>query len=94
MFVVLATSPTAFAACPSTVGDSAIIKVPAGLNVRIMYRTREPEPSYIEICEGQDGKRLFEKTADSNMWELALGVPARSEKPTSERTLTELGGDT
>jgi hypothetical protein len=79
-FVLLATSQTAFAVCPSTVGDSATIKVPAGLNVRIMYRTREAEPSYLEVCEGQDGKRLFEKTVDSNMWELALSVPARSEK--------------
>src|SRR4051812_49288797 len=80
VFAVLATSQTTFAACASTVGDSATIKVAAGLNVRIMYRTREAEPGYIEICEGQDDKRLFDRTVDSSKWELALSVPARSEK--------------
>ena len=79
---LLAMNSTTFAACPDTLGDSAIIKVPQGLNVRIMYHRRKTEPIYLEICESSEGdeKLLFGGTVNVSTWEVALSVTAKPER--------------
>jgi hypothetical protein len=80
--MVVVASSTTFAACPDTVGDSAIIKVPPGLNVRIMYYRRKADPSYVEICESRekDTQLLFEAKTDLRTWHAALSISAKTER--------------
>ena len=78
----LVASSMSFAACPDTVGDSAIIKVPPGLNVQIAYFRRKAEPSYIEICAGKesDAQLLFAARTDLTTWHVALNISAKTER--------------
>ncbi len=41
---------SAWAACPATPGDSAVITVPKGKALRVMIIRLRPEMNYLEIC--------------------------------------------